>query len=446
MTGLVIVLFLLVLSAYAPLAVPIEEMGKWNELDKWLDNPPAVPPEWSQVISGKILPRTMIIEDFTRTRVMIGNSIVRETISRFSYDFDDFPSSLLLIVGSSLHSRPSTMEIIWEKPDGEVIKLYQVIKRPSSADDRFFITTDAELKRHLATYVRGRLGEFIHAEDIDPNTVLFAQTTAPMHVRETAVPLKGEYRLQARLLSTEPDDQIVSVKLSIGGRVHGTFGTDSFRRDLGVGILWGAPVALGIGLSVAIFGTIIGLVAGVVSGFYGGTWKDESIQRITDFMLLLPALPMLILISLVFRIDLWQLVLWLTLFGWMGVAKISRAMALQIREEQYVEAARSIGESDRWIILRHVAPQILTYALAVIALSVPSVIFTEAVLSFLGLGDPGLVTWGRILHDAQLNGAAVSGYWWWVMTPGFFIALTALGFGLLGNALDKVLQPKMRVG
>ena len=439
-------LFLLVLSAYAPLAVPIEEMGKWNELDKWLDNPPAVPPEWSQVLSGKILPRTMIIEDFTRTRVMIGNSTVRETISRFSYDFDDFPSSLFLVVGSSLHSRPSTMEIIWEKPDGEVIKLYQVIKRPSSADDRFFITTDAELKRHLATYVRERLGEFIRAEDIDPNTVLFAQTTTPMHLREKAVPLKGEYRLQARLLSTEPDDQIVSVKLSIGGRVHGTFGTDSFRRDLGVGILWGAPVALGIGLSVSIFGTIIGLVAGVVSGFYGGTWKDESIQRVTDFMLLLPALPMLILVSLVFRIDLWQLVLWLTLFGWMGVAKISRAMALQIREEQYVEAARSIGESDKWIILRHVAPQILTYALAVIALSVPSVIFTEAVLSFLGLGDPGLVTWGRILHDAQLNGAAVSGYWWWVMTPGFFIALTALGFGLLGNALDKVLQPKMRVG
>jgi peptide/nickel transport system permease protein len=202
---------------------------------------------------------------------------------------------------------------------------------------------------------------------------------------------------------------------------------------------------LGIGLSVSVFGTIIGLIAGVVSGFYGGTWKDESIQRITDFMLLLPALPILILVSLVFRIDLWQLVLWLTLFGWMGVAKISRAMALQIREEQYVEAARSIGAIDRWIILRHVAPQILTYAFAVIALSVPSVIFTEAVLSFLGLGDPGLVTWGRILYDAQLNGAAVSGYWWWVLTPGFFITLTALGFGLLGNALDKTLQPKMRL-
>ncbi len=438
-------LSLLILSAYAPLAVPIEEVGKWNELDKWLDNPPAVPPEWSQVLSGKILPRNMIIEDFTRTRVMIGNSAMRETISRFSYDSDDFPSSLLLVVDSSLHSRSSTMEIIWEKPDGEVIKLYQVIKRPSSVEDRFFITTDTELKRHLAAYMLERLGEFVPTEDIDPNTVLFAHTKAPMHLREKAVPLKGEYQLQTRLLSTEPDDQVVGVKLSIGGQVYGAFGTDSFRRDLGVGILWGAPVALGIGLSVSVFGTIIGLIAGVVSGFYGGTWKDESIQRITDFMLLLPALPILILVSLVFRIDLWQLVLWLTLFGWMGVAKISRAMALQIREEQYVEAARSIGAIDRWIILRHVAPQILTYAFAVIALSVPSVIFTEAVLSFLGLGDPGLVTWGRILYDAQLNGAAVSGYWWWVLTPGFFITLTALGFGLLGNALDKTLQPKMRL-
>ena len=125
----------------------------------------------------------------------------------------------------------------------------------------------------------------------------------------------------------------------------------------------------------------------------------------------------------------------------MGTAKISRSLALQIKNFQYVEAAKLIGQSDLKIIFKHIIPQLLPLTFASIAISVPGAILAEASLSFIGLGDPSIPTWGQILHEAH---TASRGLWWWLIPPGMLIALTGLSFVLIGNTIDSILNPKMK--
>jgi len=135
----------------------------------------------------------------------------------------------------------------------------------------------------------------------------------------------------------------------------------------------------------------------------------------------------------------------LMMFGWVGIAKVSRSMSLQIKTRGYVDASSMMGQKDSKIILKHILPQLLPYAFASIAISVPAAITTEAGLSFLGLGDPSFPTWGQILHDANIFGAAARGLWWWIMPPGVMIAITGLAFVFIGNALDVIVNPKLKL-
>jgi len=155
---------------------------------------------------------------------------------------------------------------------------------------------------------------------------------------------------------------------------------------------------------------------------------------------------MLILLSLTFggRITLPQLVAFLVLFGWMGTSKIARSMALQIKQQTYIEAARALGASTRRIVFKHMVPQLLPYAFAHIALSVPGAILAEAGLSFLGLTSQNMITWGHMLSDAHTNGATLNGYWWQVIPPGLAIAFVGLIFVLIGVSLDTVLNPRLK--
>ena len=124
-----------------------------------------------------------------------------------------------------------------------------------------------------------------------------------------------------------------------------------------------------------------------------------------------------------------------------GTAKVIRSIALQMRNFQYVEAAKLMGQSDLKVIFKHIIPQLLPLTFASVAISVPGAILAEAGLSFLGLGDPSLPTWGQILRDANTADAAARGLWWWIIPPGLMIALTGLAFFLIGNTLDSIANP-----
>ena len=220
-------------------------------------------------------------------------------------------------------------------------------------------------------------------------------------------------------------------------------GTDELRRDLIVGLLWGTPLALLIGISVAIGSVVVGLIYGVYAG-YKGKKTDETMMRFNDIIYALPALPFLIILAVTISNSIFMMIGFLMIFSWVGIAKVSRSMSLQIKTKQYIEASKIMGQKDSKIIFKHIIPQLLPYAFASIAISVPAAITTEAGLSFLGLGDPTYPTWGQILHDANVFGAAARGLWWWIVPPGVMIAITGLAFVFIGNALDTIVNPKLK--
>jgi peptide/nickel transport system permease protein len=138
-----------------------------------------------------------------------------------------------------------------------------------------------------------------------------------------------------------------------------------------------------------------------------------------------------------------NLILVLGLLGWMGFARTVRSQVLTIRERPFVEAAKSIGASKAHIIIRHILPNVMSLVYVSLATAVPGNIVAEAALSWLGFFDPNVMSWGRMLHDVQSEGAVTN--WWWVLPPGISIALVALAFILIGYALDEVLNPRLRM-
>jgi peptide/nickel transport system permease protein len=164
-------------------------------------------------------------------------------------------------------------------------------------------------------------------------------------------------------------------------------------------------------------------------------------MRINDIFYAFPTLILLILLSITFGRSIFLIILILMTFGWMGTAKVIRSIALQMRNFQYVEAAKLMGQSDMKVIFKHIIPQLLPLTFASVAISVPGAILAEAALSFIGLGDPTLPTWGQMLHDANTADAASRGIWWWIIPPGLMIALTGLAFFLIGNSLDAIANP-----
>ncbi|HWY34747.1 MAG TPA: ABC transporter permease, partial [Nitrosopumilaceae archaeon] len=255
--------------------------------------------------------------------------------------------------------------------------------------------------------------------------------------------LNGHYFFKVNLYSVNSKSNLETSKFILGGKVYGLMGTDELRRNLTVGLLWGTPLALFIGITVAIGSVVIGLVYGVFAG-YKGKKTDESLMRFNDIIYSMPALPLLIILAVTIGNSIFLIVGFLVLFGWVGIAKVSRSMALQIKTLQYVEASKIMGQKDYKIIFKHIIPQLLPYAFASIAISVPAAITTEAGLSFLGLGDPTFPTWGQILHDANTYGAAARGLWWWILPPGIMIAVTGLAFVFIGHAMDVIVNPRLK--
>ncbi|MGC9010501.1 MAG: ABC transporter permease, partial [Sulfolobales archaeon] len=233
-------------------------------------------------------------------------------------------------------------------------------------------------------------------------------------------------------------------------------GTDYLGRDLALGLLYGFPIALAIGFSVAVLSTIIGVLAGIISGYYGGL-VDEGIQRTVDILGNIPLLPILVLIASAvqtasFIVSIqdpvtkgWVLLsiilVILVIFGWPGLAIVIRSFTLSIKGEAYVEAAKALGASNTRIMFKHILPQITPYILANLVLSVPGAIVTEAGLAILGISH-GLPTWGGILADARTKGYIT--YWWWIFPPGILITITSMTFIFLGLALETYAEPRLR--
>ncbi|RLI45016.1 hypothetical protein DRO69_06095 [Candidatus Bathyarchaeota archaeon] len=240
------------------------------------------------------------------------------------------------------------------------------------------------------------------------------------------------------------------------GNSFGLLGTDNGSpyppRDIFSTLVHGTRVSLIVGVLSALFSTIIGLFLGLISGYMGG-FVDEIIMRFADLLLVLPTLPLFIVLIAVMKstyglVNIWNIIILITFFGWMSFSRSVRSMVLSIRERPFIEAAKAAGGGKFYIITRHIIPNVFPLVYVTLATSVPGAIITEASLSWLGLGDPSVPSWGKILYDFNVSGIAVTKglteYWFWIFPPCVAIALLATAFILLGFALDEILNPKLR--
>jgi len=228
--------------------------------------------------------------------------------------------------------------------------------------------------------------------------------------------------------------------LLVPGRASGLLGTDASKRDVFTGVVLGVRWALILGLLVSVLTVILGLGLGVLAACWGG-WVDALLNRLYEFFSLMPLMPFLIVVSMVYRPTLWTFLVLAVLFFWTRAFKPVYAQALRIRREAFVEAGRTLGAGKVRLALRYVVPALLPYGFAVMALSVPGVILAEAGVSLIGLGDLSTVTWGQMLHDAWTQGAVAGQLWWWFLPPGLMISLMGLTFALIGRGFDKVFSP-----
>ena len=433
--GIAILTILILTSIITIVIIPIETFQEWNNPESWITYPKAAIPIWVNLFLTEKIPEHKILVE-PNIETMFDDEI-NLTSYQFNLDFnyDQFPkdfiySYLLEYSGSPLLQ----MSVI--RPDGVKLELVSTSLPHSNLktnhNDRIF-STDAMIKKEL--FLQEEEFEF-KINELSVEDIIFSKT-------ESNKPLKGNYVFLIDFYEIDEESKIMDSKLIIGGKAFGIMGTDELRRDLAIGLLWGTPLALFIGLAVSIGSVVMGLGYGIYAGFKGKK-TDETMMRFNDILYALPALPFLIILSVTISNSIFVMTGFLMIFGWVGIAKVARSMSLQIKTRGYVEAATIMGQKDSKMILKHILPQLLPYAFASIAISVPAAITTEAGLSFLGLGDPSFPTWGQILHDANTFGAAARGLWWWIVPPGIMIAITGLAFVFIGNALDSIINPKLK--
>ena len=431
LVGIFILSGLIIISITTMIVIPASTFQDWNNPEKWISYPKTSVPIWVNLISSEKIPEHKIINAKINV-VENGDIILVSQQFGVFFDYDDYPSDFIFETKTK-YSNSHLVEIKVIQPDGNVLELLSTSLPYSETEtihNQRYFSTDNMMKKNLNL----QLEKFDLSKDV--TEIVFSQ-------KNDSQVQKGNYVFMINTYGISQSAEILESKMILGGKAFGIMGTDELRRDLAIGLLWGMPLALVIGISVSIGSVVVGLIYGVYSG-YKGKKTDEVMMRFNDVIYALPALPFLIILAVTISNSIFLMIGFLMIFSWVGIAKVSRSMSLQIKTRQYVEAAKIMGQKDSKIIFRHILPQLLPYAFASIAISVPAAITTEAGLSFLGLGDPSFPTWGQILHDANTYGAAAQGFWWWIVPPGILIAITGLAFVFIGNALDSIVNPKLK--
>lgn len=426
--GMMIILALVALSVYTVFAIPYRQaIQLWRGGENlWIENPRNAAPAWFNLFPGINLPTTMVIESqgSPERKAALDLDGLKEVRIELpvSFTFDGFPKEISLFLSARYQTADPYITATWITPDGrEIVLADQSIKREASIR----LSQDTRLERRLRG-LSAEIGLFA-----DPNR------------QGEPVPLKGEYRLVVDALLFAPGDDL-DAKLVVYGQLHGLAGTDHRRRDLTIPLLWGAPIALAFGFLAAIGSTLSTMII-AAAGVWWGRWVDALIQRITEVNLILPVLPILIMVGTMYSRSIWVILNVVILLGvFSGGIKTYRAIFLQVKESPYIEAAQAYGASSLRIIFRYMIPRVAPILVPQFVALIPSYVFLEATLAVLGLGDPILPTWGKVLDDAYTNGAIYRGYFYWVLLPSALLITTGLGFSMVGFALDRIFNPRLR--
>jgi peptide/nickel transport system permease protein len=225
---------------------------------------------------------------------------------------------------------------------------------------------------------------------------------------------------------------------------HYLLGTDENGRSVLTLLIWGSRVSLFVGLLATAISMVIGTLLGLVSGYFGDAWVGRITFRLTEWFLVIPFLPLAIVLASVLGRSLLNIVFVIGVTSWPGTALLIRSQTLSIKERPYVERAQVIGAGRGHQIGRHILPNVMPMVFANTTLTVAIAILSETTLSFLGLGDPTRTSWGSMLDGAFEVGAITTGSWWYIVPPGVCVVLVVLAFTLIGQALEEVLNPRLR--
>lgn len=221
------------------------------------------------------------------------------------------------------------------------------------------------------------------------------------------------------------------------------FGTNNLGQDILSQCIYGARISLIVGFAAVAIILTIGILMGLFSGYYGGI-VDQSLMRITDFFLVLPAIILMIIIGALVGSSLFYVVAVISLLSWPSTARVVRSMVLTVKEWSFIESPKISGASNTYIIFKHILPNTLPVVFATAVLNIGGAIFAQAAMVFLGVGDITDMSWGVMLHNAMTTGAISTSYWWVVVPPGICLASLILGFSLLGYALEEIFNPRIR--
>jgi peptide/nickel transport system permease protein len=425
--GMAIITLLVGIAAYALIAIPYSRaivLWRGGE-DIWYKNPKQVPPAWINLFRHDKLPISFVLNttDGTAGKAVEtdaqGQSVITLTYT-IDYAYDTFPQEMILYFKTTFVEKEPYVSMTWVTPDGRQIDLGNFA---IAAEETYRFAQDTRLERKLG---------------MPPVQGLFADPAST-----AVVPLKGTYKVVITGTTFEANSNI-DAEFVFHGKVSGLAGTDQKRRDLMVALLWGTPVALAFGLLAALGTTLTTMVIAATGVWFGG-WVDEVIQRITEVNMVLPFIPIMIMIGTFYSRGILTILgatILLSIFG--GGIKTYRAVFMQVRESPYIEAARAYGASNFRIIFNYMVPRMIPMLIPQLVTLIPSYVFLEASLAVLGLGDPVLPTWGKIINDAWANGALYAGLYYWVLEPAALLMLTGLAFAMLGFSMDRIFNPRLR--
>ena len=434
--GLIMIFLIISLAIYTVIAIPYEEaveLWRGNEVDTYR-NPEKVPPAWVNTFRSEKLPEGFYCVMSDENSENIENVTIEDNSKdglldiTYTYELefsaDDYYQDMMYFVEAKYNEKQPFIEGSVITPEGREIRTANGGVTPIY---RYKFTQDSKLTRRVGK-INPMIGIFSTEESLDADNPEI---------------LKGTYIVKTRIRSFEPDTT-VSVELLTHGKVFGIAGTDHIRRDIKTALLWGAPVALAFGL-IAAFGISILTMSIAAAGTWFGGWIDQLIQRITEVNMMLPFLPILIMVGTFYSRSLWTIlgtVILLSIFS--AQIKTYRATFLQVKQSTYIEAAKVYGASNKRIIFRYMIPKIIPMLIPGLVLSIPNYVFLEASLAVLGLGDPTLPTWGKLINDAYSSGALWNQQYYWILEPAVLLIITGFSFAMVGFALDRIFNPRLR--
>ncbi|MBN2388003.1 MAG: ABC transporter permease subunit [Anaerolineales bacterium] len=439
--GLGIIGLMVFVSIVTVLAIPYEDaVTAWRGDEKiWADNPRLAQPAWVNLFRQDDLPETIVLDSQDGSAIKEVEQITAEmtaiTITfPFAYHYTGYPQDLVVEIASTYDEKYPFVALFWVTPDGREIELDT------------FLPTSSHRYSFDFQYYSGRQNMLEQRSGPLPWGDLFS---VPGSDLERV--LQGLYavRLEGFVFEAGAD---MDAHMVLYGQVYGLAGTDNVRRDLSLALLWGTPFSLAFGLLGALGTGLLAMIIAATGVWFGG-WVDKLLQRLTEINMLLPAFPIAIMVYFLYTHNIWiilAVIILLSVFG--SAVKNYRSAFMQVKDAGYIEAARVYGVGNWRMIIRYLVPRIIPLLVPQLVALVPSYIFLEPTLAFVGVADPYLPTWGKVLmaglyvaeENSQIFYMTLMRNPYLALEPLALMFITGLAFSLLGMALDRIFNPRLR--